>query len=186
MSRGNVEIVPPSSRAGSLPQGNRIHLQEIGWLSGRLREQARSHNGSPYTRCFHHSSGRALARLQLLILIHPPHRKAERRCSSGGWRAAPFDAVEPIACRCSEANRRAMPPDECRSEGTPSSSEGPDAGARPLLPLGRLPKGVGRQGETISSRYRSNGYVLSQQKTGRLSGRLRGQATLPQEDRANP
>ncbi|CAI8705331.1 hypothetical protein EMIT0P4_100135 [Pseudomonas sp. IT-P4] len=25
----------------------------------------------------------------------------------------------------SEANRRAMPPDECRSEGTPSLSEGP-------------------------------------------------------------
>ena len=81
------------------------------------------------TPAFHHSSGRALARLKLLILIHPPHRKAEWRCSSGDWRVAPFDAVEPIACRCSEANRRAMPPDECRSEGTPSPSEGPDAGA---------------------------------------------------------
>ena len=47
----------------------------------------------------HHSTGRALARLQLLILIHPPPREAEWRCSSGDWRAAPFDAVEPIACR---------------------------------------------------------------------------------------
>jgi hypothetical protein len=27
----------------------------------------------------------------------------------------------------SEANRRAMPPDEYRNEGTPSHSEGPDA-----------------------------------------------------------
>jgi hypothetical protein len=184
-------IVPPSSRAGSLPQLDRVHLQGD-WSAVRPSSRAsplpqKSKSKSVNTRpALHHSSGRALARLQLLILIHPPHRKAERRCSSGGWRAAPFDAVEPIACRCSEANRRAMPPDECRSEGTPSSSEGPDAGARPLLPLGRLPKGVGRQGETISSRYRSNGYVLSQQKTGRLSGRLRGQATLPQEDRANP
>jgi hypothetical protein len=35
-----------------------------------------------------------------LILIHPPPRKAEWRCSSGDWRAAPFDAVELIACRC--------------------------------------------------------------------------------------
>ncbi|QHF38771.1 hypothetical protein PspS34_11090 [Pseudomonas sp. S34] len=47
----------------------------------------------------HHSSGRALARLQLLILIHPPPRQAEWRCLSGDWRAAPFDAVELIACR---------------------------------------------------------------------------------------
>ena len=37
--------------------------------------------------------------LWLLILIHPPLREAEWRCSSGDWRAAPFDAVEPIACR---------------------------------------------------------------------------------------
>jgi hypothetical protein len=37
--------------------------------------------------------------LWLLILIHPPLREASFRCSSGDWRAAPFDAVEPIACR---------------------------------------------------------------------------------------
>ena len=36
----------------------------------------------------------------ILILIHPPLRKAEWRRSSGDWRAAPFDAVELIACRC--------------------------------------------------------------------------------------
>ncbi|WP_238542009.1 hypothetical protein, partial [Pseudomonas sp. GM50] len=30
----------PPSRAGSLPQLNRVHLQGIGWLSGRLRGQA--------------------------------------------------------------------------------------------------------------------------------------------------
>ncbi|PNB71889.1 hypothetical protein C1X64_22390, partial [Pseudomonas sp. GW456-E7] len=47
----------------------------------------------------HHSTGRALARLPLLILIHPPPRQAEWRCSSGDGRAAPFDAVELIACR---------------------------------------------------------------------------------------
>ncbi|TWC59377.1 hypothetical protein FBY04_103368 [Pseudomonas sp. SJZ080] len=52
------------------------------------------------TPASHHSSGRALARLQLLILIHPPLREAEWRGSSGEWRAAPFDAVELIACRC--------------------------------------------------------------------------------------
>ena len=118
----------PSSRAGSLLQLIRVCLREIGRLSDRLRGQARSHSWtgyirkklvgwqaaiasklapteeqsksrSAYTHASHHSSGRALARLQLLILIHPPPRKAEWRCSSGDWRAAPFDAVELIACR---------------------------------------------------------------------------------------
>jgi hypothetical protein len=69
----------PPSRAGSLPQ------------------KSKGRSVSPHA--LHHSSGRALARLQLLILIHPPPRKAERRCSSGDGRAAPFDAVELIACR---------------------------------------------------------------------------------------
>ncbi|KAB0510649.1 hypothetical protein F7R05_23925 [Pseudomonas koreensis] len=38
-----------------------------------------------------------------------PLRQAERRCSSGGRRAAPFDEVEHIERRCSEANRRRCP-----------------------------------------------------------------------------
>ncbi len=33
------------------------------------------------------------------IIDHTPPRQAERRCSSGDGRAAPFDAVELIACR---------------------------------------------------------------------------------------
>ena len=57
--------VRPPSRASPLPQGD--------WCS-------------PFAP--HHSTGRALARLQLvillLILICPPHREAEWRCSSGG------------------------------------------------------------------------------------------------------
>ena len=60
--------------------------------------------GHPYQTT--QPQGRAVARLALLILllllllIHPPLRKAEWRRSSGDWRAAPFDAVEHIACRC--------------------------------------------------------------------------------------
>jgi len=45
--------------------------------------------------------------------------------------------------------------------------------------LGRLSKVTRRKGETISGRYRRNGYV-HQQEIGRLSGRLRGQASLLQ------
>jgi hypothetical protein len=122
--------------------------------------------GTAYT----HQAGRVSARL-LLILIHPPHRQAEWRCSSGEWRVAPFDVVEHAACRCSEANRRAVSPDECRSEETPSLGEGPDAGARPLVPLGwagtpAFAKGTRRKGETIGGRYRSNGYVLNKRQVG--------------------
>ncbi|KAB0491793.1 hypothetical protein EIY72_14350 [Pseudomonas vancouverensis] len=56
-----------------------------------------------------HSKGRALARLQLLILLHPPPRQAEWRCSSGGRRAASFGEAKHIERRCSEANRRRCP-----------------------------------------------------------------------------
>ncbi|POA31188.1 hypothetical protein C1884_12780 [Pseudomonas sp. GW460-R15] len=51
----------------------------------------------------HHSTGRALARLPLLILIHPPLREAERRCSSGGGRAAPYGAAGHIERRSSRS-----------------------------------------------------------------------------------
>jgi hypothetical protein len=59
-----------------------------------------------------------------------------------------------------------MPPDEYRSEGTPSLSEGPYArGETFWFLLGRLPKGTRRKGETISRRYRKNGYVLKPKTT---------------------
>ncbi|MDQ0123069.1 hypothetical protein J2W17_002016 [Pseudomonas lini] len=93
----------PPSLASQLLQGVCVHPSEIGRLSGRLRWQASSYKGSAYTDALHHSSGRALARLLLLILIHPPLREAEWRCASGEWRAAPFDAVEHAACRSSRS-----------------------------------------------------------------------------------
>jgi hypothetical protein len=103
---------------------------------------------------FHHSTGRALARLQLLILICLPLRKAE-------WR---FCAVgNPAGCRVSRARPwmadRGGPTEQDRSEGTPSPGEGPDAGAKPFASFSASGKGSRRKGETISSRYRSNGYV---------------------------
>ncbi|MDF9905909.1 UNVERIFIED_ORG: hypothetical protein OKW15_003865 [Pseudomonas reinekei] len=148
----------PPSRASSLPQ--------------------KSKGRSAYIFALHHSSGRALARLPLLILIHPPPRKAERRCSSGGRRAAPFDEVEHIERRSSRSRPEAMRPDEYRSEGTPSLGEGPYVrGERFLLTfLGACKKVSRRKGETISRRYRSNGYVHDQQETGRLTDRHREQA----------
>jgi hypothetical protein len=53
-----------------------------------------------------------------------------------------------------------MPPDEYRNEGTPSLSEGPDARGETFGSFGAFAKGTRRKGETISGRYRNNGYSL--------------------------
>ena len=74
-----------------------------------------------------------------------------------------------------EADRRAVSPDGYRTEGTPSLSEGPDARGERFFAYffeAFVKKVSRRKGETISRRYRSNGYVHGQQKTGRLEGRL--------------
>ncbi|MDR6607731.1 hypothetical protein J2X87_002802 [Pseudomonas synxantha] len=78
----------PPSRAGSLHRGLGIPVRD--WSAGRPPSRAsplpqKSKGRAAYTHALHHSSGRALARLQLLILIHPPPRQAEWRRSSGGW-----------------------------------------------------------------------------------------------------
>jgi hypothetical protein len=98
----------------SVPGG--IPTQSVGTIINR---------GTP--PAFHHSTGRALARLQLLI--YPPLRQAEWRRSSGGGRVAPCGGAAHIERRSSRSRPEAMPPDECRNEGTPSLSEGPDVGA---------------------------------------------------------
>ncbi|VVM44668.1 hypothetical protein PS645_00434 [Pseudomonas fluorescens] len=72
-----------------------------------------------------------------------------------------------------------MSPDGCRSEGTPSPSEGPDARGEPFFAyffLAFEKKVSRRKGETASRRYRRNGYVFRQQEPGRPEGRLREQA----------
>ncbi len=43
-----------------------------------------------------------------------------------------------------------MPPDESRSEGTPSHSEAPNAGAKPFGYFGAFAKVTRRKGETAS------------------------------------
>ncbi|VVP52931.1 hypothetical protein PS900_05505 [Pseudomonas fluorescens] len=101
----------PPSRAGSLPQGIGYTFKNlVGWqaaIASSLLQQSKYR--AAYTTALHHSSGRALARLQLLILIHPPPRQAEWRRSSGGGRVAPFGEAEHIERRSSEADRRRCP-----------------------------------------------------------------------------
>ncbi len=52
-----------------------------------------------------------------------------------------------------------VPPEQCRSEGTPSLGEAPDAGAGALCLLWGFSKVSRCKSETLSSRDRSNGYV---------------------------
>ena len=52
-----------------------------------------------------------------------------------------------------------MSPDECRSEGTPSLGEEPYVRGETFGSFGAFAKGTRRKGETLSSRYRSNGYT---------------------------
>src|SRR5471032_2817372 len=56
------------SQASQLPQLDRVHLREIGWLLGRLRGQASLLQVGCTPPAFYHSLGRALARLLLILL----------------------------------------------------------------------------------------------------------------------
>ena len=67
------------------------------------------------------------------------------------------------------------PTEQDRSEGTPSLSEGPDAGAKRFAYFWASAKVSRRKGETVSGRYRRNGYVHLEEN-GRLPGRHRRQA----------
>ncbi|QFG30899.1 hypothetical protein F6476_17840 [Pseudomonas umsongensis] len=79
--------------------------------------------------------------------------------------------------------QRGGPTEQDRSEGTPSPSEGPNARGRALgyLGLGGVPffQVTRRKGETLSGRYRGNGYAHLKDNH-RLSGRLHRQAWLLQ------
>jgi hypothetical protein len=83
-SAGDWSAVRPPSLAGQLPQGLvYICKRLVGWRAAIAgRPTPTINHGVPPAP--HHSTGRAVARLQLLILIHPPLREAECRRSSGG------------------------------------------------------------------------------------------------------
>jgi lipocalin len=55
---------------------------------------------------------------------------------------------------------RGGPTEQGRSEGMPSLSEAPSGGAKALWLLSRFSKVTRCKSETLSGRYRRNGYVL--------------------------
>jgi hypothetical protein len=119
--------VRPPSQASQLPQLDWVHPGGIGRLSGRHRSdaatrQASSHKKSEHIRlAFHHSTGRALARLQLLMLTHRPLERPSG--GSAQWATR-------HGCRVSRARPwmadRGGPTEQDRSEGMPSLGEAPN------------------------------------------------------------
>ncbi len=95
----------------------------------------------------------------LLLLIHPPHRQAERRCTSGGRRGAPCGAAAYIERRCSEANRRRCPRMDTVAKGPRALARGRTPGAKTFGYFGAFAKVTRRKGGTISRHNRSNGYT---------------------------
>ena len=94
--------------------------------------------------------------LDLLLILGAPSNHAGRN-STGIW------GVNRQGCRFSRPApwmaRGGGPPNHWRITGTPSLSEVPSGGARAFCLLLRFSKVSRRQGGTLSSRYRSNGYV---------------------------
>src|SRR6188768_553423 len=71
----------------------------------------------------------------------------------------PFDEVEHIERRCSEANRRRCPRIDPGTKEPRAPASGPNVRAQTFwLLLGRLPKVTRRKGGTLISNTRSNGY----------------------------
>jgi hypothetical protein len=95
----------------------------------------------------------------ILILIFCPFGRPSVGVHQGVRRAAPFGVAEHIERRSSRSRPEAMPPDGHRSEGTPSLGEVPYAGAKPFAYFSASGKVSRRKGETLSRRYRSNGYA---------------------------
>ena len=72
-----------------------------------------------------------------------------------------------------------MPPDECRSEGTPSLSEGPYVRGETFGYFGAFAKVTRRKGGTLGGRYRRNGYVHLQNHHREQARSYRGFASPP-------
>ena len=106
---------------------------------------------------FHHSTGRALARLQLLILTHRPVVRPSG--GSAQWATR-------HGCRVSRPRPWMAdgggPTEQDRSEGMPSLGEAPDVRGQAFWLLWRSSKVTRCKSGTIRSRYRSNGYVHNQ------------------------
>jgi hypothetical protein len=79
-----------------------------------------------------------------------------------------------------------MPPDECRNEGTPSLGEGPDAWGETFGYFGAFAKVTRRKGETLSGRYRRNGYVPDQPTDWSADRPPSRASSLPHSKRVHP
>ena len=106
--------------------------------------------------------------VSLSVGIETSERVHIHFCGNGGlW----FRSYSGSLSKSAKVTKALMP-----HHSAPSLSEVPSGGAEAFCLLLRFSKVSRRQGGTLSGRYAKNGYVLSQQKPGRLRGRHREQA----------
>ncbi len=137
-----------ASRASPLPQLDWVHPGKIGRLTGAIAAMRRPDKPAPTKKSehiqnqsisallFHHSTGRALARLQLLMLTHRPLERP--RGGSAQWATR-------HGCRVSRPRPWMAdgggPTEQDRSEGMPSLGEAPnERGKSALVTLALFPK----------------------------------------------
>ena len=146
-SRDEVTVWAPS-RAGSLLQKSKSRPQAL-----------------------HHSNGRVSARRKLLILTHRPVGRLSGGIDPGVGAKRPFDEVEHIERRCSEANRRRCARIDTGAKEPRALASGPNVRAQTFGSFGAFAKGTRCKSETASGNTRRNGYSHRTQQPGRPRGR---------------
>ena len=110
--------------------------------------------GERCTHASHHSTGRALARLPLLIWMHRPLERPSG--GSAQWATR-------HGCRVSRPRPWMAdgggPPEQCLRYGMPSLGEAPNGGAKPFGSFLAFEKGTRCKSETVISHHRRNGYA---------------------------
>jgi len=162
---GNWSAVRPPSRAGSLPLGlGAGSWRLVGWevaIASRLTPTAKQKptaGSSPL-------NGRVSARRKLLILTHRPVGRLSGGIDPGVGAKRPFDEVEHIERRCSEANRRRCARIDPGAKEPRALASGPNVRAQTFGSFGAFAKGTRCKSETASGNTRSNGYTPKTPRT---------------------
>ena len=163
---GNWSAVRPPSLASQLPHWDWV--QAVGdWSAFRPPSRAGSLLQKSKSRppALHHSNGRVSARRKLLILTHRPVGRLSGGIDPGVGAKRPFDEVEHIERRCSEANRRRCARIDPGAKEPRALASGPNVRAQTFGSFGAFAKGTRCKSETASGNTRSNGYTPKTPRT---------------------
>ncbi len=140
--------VRPPSRAGSLPQWDRVHPPELGRLSGRHRWQASSNRKTSTPPHAAHAAplNTMSASSSTAFDLRAPVGRLSGGVDPGVGAQRPFGEAKHIERRCSEANRRRCARINPAAK-EPEPKRGPNVRVKPFrLPFRRLEKVTRRKG----------------------------------------